>query len=116
MLNPDGTINLGYYTQNQQPQFGMDTPLVGSNAEILSQGLIPGLSNLDALRGGLGIGQLGLGVLSYLDQSKTADAQRKLMKQQMEQNRFVIDQAKQRAKDVSGAFGGGGLAASTVSK
>jgi len=77
---------------------------------------IPGMSNMDLLKGGLGIGQLGLGVLSYLDQSKTAGKQRELMNQQIDQNKFLIDQAKQRQADISKAFGGGntGLAASSV--
>jgi len=35
---------------------------------------------------GLGIGQLGLGVMSYLDNQKTADAQRKLLGQQYDNN------------------------------
>ena len=35
---------------------------------------------------GLGIGQLGLGVMSYLDNQKTADAQRKLLGQQYANN------------------------------
>lgn len=36
--------------------------------------------------GALGIGQLGLGVMSYLDNQKTADAQRKLLGQQYANN------------------------------
>ena len=36
--------------------------------------------------GALGAGQLGLGVMSYLDNQKTADAQRKLLGQQYDNN------------------------------
>lgn len=53
----------------------------------------------------LGAGQLGLGVLSYLDQSKTADKQRKLMDQQMAQNTFVLNNAKGRQADIAATFG-----------
>ena len=37
---------------------------------------------------GLGIGQLGLGLASYLDNKKTADKQRKIMDQQIKQNNY----------------------------
>lgn len=37
---------------------------------------------------GLGLGQLGLGLASYLNSSKTADAQRRLMAQQAKQNTY----------------------------
>ena len=53
----------------------------------------------------LGAGQLGLGVLSYLDQSKTADKQRQLMDQQMAQNTFVLNNAKGRQADIAATFG-----------
>ena len=53
----------------------------------------------------LGAGQLGLGVMSYLDQSKTADKQRALMDQQMVQNKYVLDTAKGRASDINNTFG-----------
>jgi len=86
----------------------LDISQAGTNTGILGTGI----SGMDALKGGLGVGQLGLGVLSYLENKKTADKQRGLMDQQAEQNRFLIDQAKQRQKDISGAFGSGGLAAS----
>lgn len=83
-------------------------------------GLLGGINNLlgtnmtgmDALKGGLGIGQLGLGVMSYLDQSKTAKKQRGLMDQQMRQNSFLLDQAKNRQAEIGQQFGGSGLAAS----
>ena len=53
----------------------------------------------------LGAGQLGLGVLSYLENSKTADKQRDLMSQQIANNRFALDTAKSRQRDIAGAFG-----------
>jgi len=54
----------------------------------------------------LGVGQLGLGVMSYLENQKTANKQRELMGQQLEQNKFVLDQAKGRQKDIGATFGG----------
>ena len=64
-----------------------------------------GMSNMDLLKGGLGVGQLGLGIMGYLDQKKTAELQRRLMDQQIDQNKFLINQAKQRQADIAGAFG-----------
>ena len=84
------------------------------------EGLLGGLNNMlgtnmsgmDALKGGLGIGQLGLGVMSFLDQKKTAKKQRGLMDQQMKQNKFLLNTAKDRQTEIGQQFGGGGLAAS----
>ena len=42
----------------------------------------------------LGAGQLGLGVMSYLENSKTADKQRALMDQQITNNKFALGSAK----------------------
>ena len=42
----------------------------------------------------LGAGQLGLGVMSYLENSKTADKQRALMDQQIANNKFALGSAK----------------------
>jgi len=72
-----------------------------------------GLSGLDATKAGLGIGQLGLGIAGYIDNKKTAGKQRELMGQQIASNRFLLNQAQGRQKDIGKAFGGGGLAAST---
>jgi len=75
---------------------------------------------LDGIKGGLGLGQLGLGILSYLDQKKTAKLQRNLLGQQIDTNKFLLGQAKDRQADIKNQFGGnstgaamGGLAAST---
>ena len=42
----------------------------------------------------LGVGQLGLGAMSYLENSKTADTQRDLMDQQISNNQFALGSAK----------------------
>jgi hypothetical protein len=78
---------------------------------------ISGLSNMDVLRGGLGIGQLGLGALSYLENKKTADKQRELLGQQIEQNKFVLDKAKGFKEALGKHFGdsSNGLAAKSAS-
>ena len=52
-----------------------------------------------------GAGQLGLGVMGYLDNKKTASKQRALLGQQIESNRYALDTAKQRQTDISNAFG-----------
>lgn len=75
---------------------------------------IGGLSGGDLLKGAMGVGQLGLGVASFLDQKKTAGKQRELMNQQIGQNKFLLDQARGRQADIGKAFGGSGLAASSV--
>ncbi len=53
----------------------------------------------------LGAGQLGLGVMSYLENKKTAGKQRQLMDQQISNNAFVLSTAKKRQGDISAAFG-----------
>ena len=53
----------------------------------------------------LGLGNLGLGVMSYLDNKKTAEAQRGLMAQQALQNQFVLNTAIGRQADIANAFG-----------
>lgn len=72
------------------------------------------MSGGDLLKGAMGVGQLGLGVASFLDQKKTAGKQRELMNQQIGQNKFLLDQARGRQADIGKAFGGSGLAASSV--
>jgi len=121
----NGILGLGggqpYNTANTNTfvNAGNVGPTVGNAAglpTVDSNQWIGGLDNVDALKGGLGIGQLGLGVLSYLDQKGLYDKQKQLMGQQIDQNKFLINQAKQRQKDIAGAFGSGGLAASTMNK
>lgn len=87
---------------------GAGTGFMGGLNDMLGTNM----SGMDALKGGLGLGQLGLGVMSFLDQKKTAKKQRGLMDQQMAQNSFLLNQAKGRQSDISKAFGGSGLAAS----
>jgi hypothetical protein len=93
-----------------------------SGTDSSSGGLVGGINETlgtnmtgsDLLKGTMGIGQLGLGALSYLDQKKTAKKQRGLMDQQMQQNKFLLDQARGRQADIGKSFGGSGLAASSV--
>lgn len=54
---------------------------------------------------GLGVGQLGLGIASYLENSKTANKQRALLDQQIANNKYALDTAKARQSDISSAFG-----------
>lgn len=55
---------------------------------------------------GLGVGQLGLGIMSYLDRSKTADKQRRLLDQQYANNADLISARKAKRTNISQAFGG----------
>lgn len=75
------------------------------------------LGGFDGLKGMMGIGQLGLGFLGYLDNKKTAKLQRNLLGQQIDTNQFLLNQAKGRQEDINKAFGGNtssqGLAAAT---
>jgi hypothetical protein len=53
----------------------------------------------------LGAGQLGLGIASYLENSKTAGKQRALMDQQITNNKFALSTAKERQSDIAATFG-----------
>ena len=53
----------------------------------------------------LGVGQLGLGAMSYLENSKTADKQRALMDQQITNNKFALGNAKAYKEAVNKTFG-----------
>lgn len=65
------------------------------------------MTGYEMVKGGLGVGQLGLGVASYLENAKTAKKQRELMDQQISSNRFLLNQAKGRQADISRDFGKG---------
>jgi len=69
------------------------------NASNLHSGTQLSLDDLDFSVNGLGgtllgVGQLGLGVASYLNSKKTADAQRNLMQQQYDTNKYALDKTK----------------------
>ena len=53
----------------------------------------------------MGVGQLGLGLASYLDQSKTAKKQRELMDQQIANNRDIMKNRTGYQADIKSAFG-----------
>ena len=53
----------------------------------------------------LGAGQLGLGVLSYMDQSKTADKNRQIMDQQIANNEFALSSARDYKAALAKHFG-----------
>jgi len=53
----------------------------------------------------LGAGQLGLGVMSYLENQKTADKQRQVMDQQIENNTFALGTAKKKQAAMDRDFG-----------
>lgn len=54
---------------------------------------------------GLGIGQLGLGLAQYFEDKKTAKTQRELMEQQLDTNKWLLDQQKSRQANFSKSFG-----------
>lgn len=92
-----------------------DINALPTGTDTLNQGgnWMDSLGGYKGVQAGLGAAQFGLGLASYLDQKPLMKKQKELMNQQIEQNRFLIDQAKDRQKDISGAFGGG-LAGSVV--
>lgn len=55
--------------------------------------------------GGAALGQMGLGVMSYLDQSKTADANRKLLGQQYDSNATIMANSAADRESSMKAFG-----------
>lgn len=69
-----------------------------------------GLQSTDYGMGGLGgaalgLGQLGLGVASYLENKKTSDKQRKLMDQQLASNTYNMAKDKKDSASLAKAFG-----------
>jgi hypothetical protein len=66
------------------------TSSVGDNQNFL-QKLMGGDSGAyNTVQAGLGIGQLGLGLASYLQQKETAEKQGKLLDQQISNNKFEM--------------------------
>jgi hypothetical protein len=104
-------VNIGDWYKNQ---FGTDLDLtkLSTTEQLALQNQFKKDTTTDWGMGGyggmaLGVGQLGLGVMSYLDQKKTADKNRALMDQQLASNRELLETRRNRAKDISAAFGGG---------
>lgn len=60
---------------------------------------------MDKAQIGIGVGQLGLGVLGYLENAKTAKLQRENLKTQIASNKDLLATRKKRAADISKAFG-----------
>jgi len=98
-----GTIN-GSPTVVPQSKLGSLDPGSVDAANIGGKGFSSSLDNKNSINWGmdgwgglgLGIGQLGLGVMSYLDNKKTADKQRALLGQQYVNNTITM---KNRASD-----------------
>ena len=55
----------------------------------------------------LGAGQLGLGLMSYLENKETAGKQRALLDQQIKQNKYVLENAQNRANSIRAGFASG---------
>jgi len=79
----DPELNVNMDTETKTPEWGMDG--YGGVA--------------------LGVGQLGLGVASYLENQKTSDLQRKLLQQQYDTNKATLADKKQYEQDKLDAFG-----------
>jgi hypothetical protein len=124
MYNPDGSVNyeaigLSSPTVNDKAFYGLSNP-----GDTLGNGNYTNATNstlqtdpevdtnkptdwgMDGYGGvALGAGQLGLGVMSYLENSKTADKQRALMDQQITNNKFALGNAKAYKEAVNKTFG-----------
>ena len=113
VYNPDGSINyeaigLAPPTVNDKAFYGLSNPgdtLGNGNYTNATNSTLQTNPTVDTNKptdwgmtgmGGvaLGAGQLGLGVMSYLENSKTADKQRALMDQQISNNQFALGSAK----------------------
>ncbi|WP_456451828.1 hypothetical protein [Hydrogenimonas sp.] len=82
-------------------EFGKFSGTAGQQTDWLSS-----LGSMQGLGGvALGGGRLALGLASYLDQSKTAKKQRKLIDQQIANNEFVLNKRKQNSESLAKAFG-----------
>ena len=99
----DDYIKAGDFTGAEDAGFGGDeTAFKLQNAQANK----PTDWGMDGYGGvALGAGQLGLGVMSYLENSKTADKQRELMDQQISNNQFALGSAKDFKEAVNKTFG-----------
>lgn len=97
--NPDGTIDMNKFnTWGSNPANASAAANLGSKGLSFDSAGIGTMTpkdnssinfGMDGWGGfGLGAGQLGLGLMSYLDNKKTASAQRNLMNQQAKQNDY----------------------------
>ncbi len=80
-------------------EFG--NPIPGSTG-----GLMGGASLTDIGDVTMGLGQLGLGVASYLDTKKTAGKQREIMDQQIAANKYRLAKEQADSASLAKAFGG----------
>ena len=88
----DDYIKAGDYTGAKDAGFGGDeTAFKLQNAQA-NKSIDWGMTGMSGVA--LGAGELGLGVMSYLENSKTADKQRALMDQQISNNQFALGSAK----------------------
>ncbi len=78
---------------NSENIFGKDQGLFGISA----------LSN-DNINAGLGLGQLALGVASYMDSKKYNDKKLDLLDQQLQNNTEIMDMRKRKNENVSDSF------------
>ena len=91
------------------------TDAIGNNGSITnglgiaprdtSHDWIKGMENGAAATAGLGALNFGLGIASYMDTKKTAKMQRELMAGQIANNNELMATRKERAGNISGAFG-----------
>ena len=102
-------------TSDQMNKYAMD--IYGKPLSELDEKTVTGIkSKLDTQNAGmfsgqqglsnaLGLGQLGLGVMGYLDQKKTAKKQRALLDQQLASNKDIMATRQARAADIKKYFG-----------
>ena len=103
---PDVLGNMGYDTSALITPDMLNTLETAKLGTANTNWMTP-FGGYQGVAAGTGLANFGLGLASYLDQKPLMKKQKELMGQQIEQNRFLIDQAKGRQKDISGAFGGG---------
>jgi hypothetical protein len=112
-----GTNGFGT-TEGMDPMAGIGLAGLGASSSIDNYNNAQA-NNLNALAsdrniqmwGGLGVGtaQLGLGIMNYLDSSKTNSMNRKVMQQQINTNNQLMADRTQRNADISKAFGSNGV-------
>ena len=99
----DDYIKAGDFTGAEDAGFGGgETAFKLQNAQA-NKSIDWGMTGMSGVA--LGAGQLGLGVMSYLENSKTADKQRALMDQQIANNKFSLGNAKDFKEAVNKTFG-----------
>ena len=105
LTNPDGsTIGVSESAYSAMEDTAAPGYKLEVNKTLGEESSTDGITGAEWGELGLGVGQLGLGVMSYLENQKTADKQRKLLDQQIKNNREEMAHRKKARAAATSAF------------